>query len=256
MAFDNDKEVQQLQNRLRDLAEKSYRQNLFTFTGFLGLREQDVFWRMEPELKFAGYTLFGGAEGTDRRMIRFGNVQEAGYETPFPIVCIHIEPLAAKFADPLSHRDFLGALMNTGIERSTMGDIRAGEKEAYLFCTDTMADYICQNLEQVKHTRVSCTVVSDWAEILQEEPVICCVQVASLRVDAMLAKLYNKSRSDCLELFRSGRVFVDGRLCENNSRILKSGETVNARGFGKFVVRGEIRQTKKGKLCVEAAVYG
>lgn len=255
MAQENEKEVQQLKNRLRELAEKSFQQNMFTFTGFLGFSEQDVFWQMEPELKHAGYTLCGGSRNTDRQVIRFGSAEELGYEVPFPIVCIHIRPLAAKFADKLSHRDFLGALMNLGIERSTIGDIKVGDREAYLFCLASIADYICENLVQIKHTHVSCGITRDYEEIPQEEPQICSVQVSSARVDAVISKVYHKSRSECLELFRGGRVFINGRLCENNSRLLKLGETVNARGYGKFIVQGELRETKKGKLCMEVAVY-
>ena len=71
----------------------------------------------------------------------------------------------------------------------------------------------------------------------------------------MLAKVYNMSREKSLELFRAGKVYVDGRLCGNNSRLLKSGETVNARGYGKFTLTGEPRETRKGKLAVDIAVY-
>lgn len=255
MASENEKEIQNLRNRLRDLADKSFQQNMFTFTGFLGLSEQDTFWRMEPELRHAGFMLSGGSDGTERQVIRFGNAEELGYEVPFPIVCIHIKPLVAKFADKLSHRDFLGALMNLGIERSTIGDIKVGDKEAYLFCLESIAGYICDNLGQIKHTHVSCSITEDYAEIPQEKPEICTVQVSSVRVDAVIAKVYNKSRSDCLELFRTEKVYVNGRLCENNSRTLKAGETVNARGYGKFTMSGEIRETRKGKLCVEVEVY-
>ena len=255
MALENEKEIQQLKNRFRDLADKAFGQNIFTFTSFLGLSEQDAFWQMEPELRFVGYTLFGGSEDADRKMIRFGNVQELGYEVPFPITCIHIEPLIAKFADKLSHRDFLGALMNLGIERSTIGDIKVGEKEAYLFCQDTIVEYICQNLEQIKHTHVKCSITENYEEIPQEEPETKTIQVSSVRVDAVIAKVYNKSRGDCLELFRTGKVFINGRLCENNSRLLKAGETVNARGYGKFIYVGEPRETRKGKLSVEVEVY-
>lgn len=255
MAMENEKEIQQLKNRFRDLADKAYTQNMFTFTGFLGLAEQDVFWQIERELGHVGCSLFGGSENSDRKMIRFGSEKELGYEVPFPIVCIHIQPLIRKFADNLSHRDFLGALMNLGIERSTIGDIKVGDKEAYLFCMDSIAEFICGNLEQIKHTHVKCSVTANYEEIPQEEPERCMVQVSSLRIDAVIAKIYGKSRSECLELFRTGKVFVDGRLCENNSRILKAGETVNARGYGKFVLGGEVKETRKGKLSVYADVY-
>ena len=253
--MDNEKELQQLRNRFRDLADKSFSRNMFTFTGFLGLSEQDAFWKMERELSHVKFVLSGGADSTDRKVVRFGNADELGYEVDFPIVCIHIKPLQAKFADALSHRDFLGALMNLGIERSTLGDIRVGDKEAYLFCLESIAEYICENLTQVKHTYVRCEVVEHAAEVPEEEPQRLLVQAASMRVDAVLAKVYNKSREVSLALFRAQKVFVDGRLCENNAKQLKVGETVNARGYGKFRVVGEPKETKKGRMAVEVEVF-
>lgn len=256
MAQEKEKEIQQLKNRFRELADKSYSQSIYTFTGFLGLGELNIFYGMERELGYAGITLYGGYEDADRKILRFGEEAGLGYEMPFPVVCIRISPLNRKFADQLSHRDFLGALMNLGIERSTIGDIRVGEKEACLFCVDSIAPFICENLDQVKHTHVKCTVTEDMEAVFpQEEPVPVQIQVQSTRIDAVLARVYHMSREKSLELFRAGKVYVDGRLCENNARLLKSNETVNARGYGKFRVLGEPRETRKGKLAVEVAVY-
>ncbi len=253
--MENEKELQQLANRLRELAEKSFRQNIFTFSGFLGLSEQDVLWRLEKELFYAGMTLSGGFAQSDRKIVRFGRAEELGYEVEFPIACIHIQPLMKKFAEKLSHRDFLGALMNLGIERSTLGDIQVGESEAYLFCLDSMVEYICDNLTQIRHTHVKCISVEQYQELPQEEPEPQEIQVSSMRLDGCISKVYNISRSECLELFRTGKVFVDGRLCENNSKLLRGGETVNVRGRGKFCLEGEARETRKGKLRVSVAVY-
>lgn len=255
MAQDKEKELQQCRNRFRDLAERAYTQNVFTFTDFLGLGEQDIFWQEEQKLKYAGYTLYGGTENTDRLMIRFGSEKELGYEVPFPIVCVNIRPVLQKFADDLSHRDFLGALMNLGIERSTLGDIKIAQNQAYLFCTDTIAPFICETLTQVRHTNVRCEIAASIPEIEQEKPQVITVQVQSLRVDAVLAKVCNLSREKSIDLFRAGKVYVNGRLCENNSRLLKQGEVVNARGFGKFFVSAEPRETKKGKLSLEVGVF-
>ena len=164
----DEKEIHQLRNRFRDLAEKSFRQGIYTFTGFLGLSEQDVFWQEAGKLSHAGYRLEGGCQAADRVVVRFGSPEELGYGVPFPIVCVHIRPLAQKFADDLSHRDFLGALMNLGIERSTIGDIKVGEREAYLFCLDSIAGFICENLSQVRHTHVKCSLTESPADIPQE----------------------------------------------------------------------------------------
>ena len=255
MALQTEKDIVQLQRRLKDLADKSFRQNIYTFSSFLGLAELEVYYKMEKELWFAHPTLFGGDDGAERKIIRFGSLEEFGYEEAFPIVCLHIKPLLAKFADKLSHRDFLGALMNLGMERNCIGDIRVGEKEGYLYCQDTMAEYICDNLTQIKHTHVKCKVVEQIGTTQADEPEEKNVLVSSLRLDGCIAKLYNISRTESLNLFQSGRVYVDGRLTENNSRALKGGETVNVRGYGKFIFNGVKYETKKGKLCLEMLVY-
>lgn len=255
MAQEKEKEIQQLKNRFRDLAQRSYRQGIYTFTGFLGLSEQDIFRQQEKELSYAGYTLEGGYPGAERVVIRFGDEERFGYPADFPIVCIHIAPLRQKFAEDLSHRDFLGALMNLGIERDTLGDIRVGDGQAWLFCLESVSAFICENLDQVRNTHVRCLVSADVRAFPQEEPETVRVLVSSLRIDAVLSRVYNISREKSLELFRSGRVYVDGRLCENNSRLLRAEETVNARGFGKFLLAGEPETTKKGRLAAEVKVY-
>ena len=51
MAQENEKEIQQLKNRFHDLADRAFTQGVFTFTSFLGLGEQEIFWREEPGLK-------------------------------------------------------------------------------------------------------------------------------------------------------------------------------------------------------------
>lgn len=249
------KEDLQLQNRIRDLADKSFQQNIYTFTGFLGLSEQDIFWRTVSEIRYTKYELYGGSEQSERKMVRFGSEEDLGYEQEYPIVCIHIRPLMEKFADDLGHRDFLGALMNLGIERSTLGDIKILGKSAYLFCAESIAEYICEHLDKIKHTSVRCDVVSQTQEIPVEEPERMEVLLPSLRLDACLAKVYNKSRGDVIEYFRGRKVYVNGRLCENNAKQLKDGDVVNLRGFGKFVFYGDVWETKKGKLRASILIY-
>ena len=255
MSLNLEKEQLQLQRRLKDLADKSYRQNIFTFSGFLGMAELELYYKMERELDFAAPALFGGDEGAERKMIRFGSPRDLGYEEAYPISCIHAKPLMLKFADALSHRDFLGALMNLGIERSCIGDIRAGQGGGYFYCQSSMAAYICENLKQIKHTHVSCEVVEQMEETEADKPEEEEVLVSSLRIDGCLSKLYKLSRAESLALFQSARVYVDGRLAENNSRLLKPGNVVNVRGYGKFIFTEIKYETKKGKLCLGMQVY-
>lgn len=254
MAAETEKELQQLKNRFLDLADRSWRQSLFAFTGFLSLAEQDVLFGAAKE---AGVrvSLSGGAEHAERQMARFGDPEELGYEEPFPISCILVEPLMEKFADPLSHRDFLGAIMNLGIDRSTVGDIFIDGKKAYVFCTEAMAPYLRESLEQVRHTHVRCSIV-EGAENLpvrrleaKEE------NVASLRCDGIVASVWRLPRSQSAELFKQKKVFVNGRLQENNSYMLKEQDVVSVRGYGKFIFKGEKHTTRKGKLVVGIELF-
>lgn len=245
-----------LKKRFRELADKAYNHNSYTFTGFLGMSELSDFYSMEREVSFIPWKVFGGAKDCERMMIRFGSEELFGYEEAFPIVCLKIRPLMQKFADKLSHRDFLGSLMNLGIERDTLGDIILKENEGYLFCTKMIAPYICENLTRIKHTQVLCEECKDVPVEKDEDLQEMRIQAASLRIDGMIAKVYHLSRGESVEQFRQKKVFVNGRLCENNSHTLKEGDTVTVRGYGKFVFTGSQGVSKKGKINAVVRCYG
>ena len=88
-----------LKKRFLELANKSYNASIFTFTDFLGLNEQSAFTEIKKELRGIKYQAFGGAEGAERIMIRFGDEDELGYPLPFPISIIKAEPVSQKYAD-------------------------------------------------------------------------------------------------------------------------------------------------------------
>ncbi len=242
--------------RFRELAQKCYQNNQYTFTGFLGLADAADFYEIERELSYVPYTVWGGTEQAERVIIRFGSEQQLGYEEPFPIVCLKISPLAEKFADELTHRDYLGALMNLGIERDTLGDILLSEKTAWLFCMSSMAEYIKENLTRIKHTAVLCEEADSAPDLTGKDIQELKIQIASERIDGVIAKVYHLSRSEALELFRQKKIFVGGRLCENNSQLLKAGDTVSVRGYGKFEFAGETGISKKGKINALIKCYG
>lgn len=157
----------------------------------------------ERELDFVPWKLFGGTEGCERQMLRFGSEETLGYEEAFPISCVVIRPSAPKFAEELTHRDFLGALMNLGIERDVLGDIIVRGAVGYVFCEDAMADYLEKNITQVRHTTMTTEVTKECpaqaAPQFAEEEFV----VSSNRCDAVVSKAYRLSRTQSAELFRA-----------------------------------------------------
>ena len=255
MAIESKADEKQIKNRLAELANRAYEQNTFTFTSFLGLSEQALFWEMEKEIAYAFYTLEGGNSLSDRKIIRFGNPKELGYEEEFPIDCIKISPVIKKFSDEFTHRDFLGALMNLGIDRSTIGDIFLSENEGYVFCLKSISQYIEENLDKVKHTHIKCERVCDFLSFYKDEGKTLEIIVASDRIDVVISGVYHVSRKESLAFFEKGNVYVNGKLCTCNAGKLKPGDVVNVRGKGKFVYRGVNYVTKKDKNKVEIQLF-
>jgi len=236
--------------RFEELAEKSYKGNHYTFTSFLTEAELSEFYEIK-HLSPSDYTVYGGRENADRVMIRFGNPDDFGYTEEFPVRCVMIEPLSKKFAETLTHRDFLGCLMNLGIKRSEIGDIIVEDKAAYVFCTEKMAEYICREITRVRHTVVSCTVTDNLPESGNAERTELDIQAASERIDGVISKVFKISRSSCSELFREKKIFVNGSCTENSSCMLKEGDKVSVRGFGKFIYVCTGGTTRKGNLIIK-----
>lgn len=250
-----EKEEQILRGRFIDLATRSYKENIYTFTDFLGLMETNLFLSLKKEVSFSPFKLWGGLPESERVMVRFGSPDALGYETDFPITCVQVTPSSRKFAEPLTHRDCLGALMHLGIERSLLGDIYQKENGFFIFCKNTIADFLEENLTKIKHTSVVTTICDQEPEVISPTLVTVSVQVASERLDAVVAKLYKLSRAESIRLFQSQKIFVDGRLMTQNAYTPKLGEIVSVRGFGRFVYKGTAKTTRKGNLVTEVALF-
>lgn len=233
--------------RIEELADTAYQQNRYTFSGFLGLAEQDLFLRAAAGKKHIPYELFGGNEGCERVVGRFGSTALFGYEEAFPIRCLHIAPLSEKFSEDLGHRDYLGALVHLGIDRSTLGDIFIKEHSAWLYCLDTIAGFITDSLTRIRHTPVKCTPADSIPDDLRPILKPLTVTAASGRLDAVISSLFHLSRSVGQDLFKAGKVFVNGRLTENTSYQLKPGDLISVRGFGRFYFDGVEGETRKGR---------
>lgn len=253
----NEEEV--LKSRIKDLANKSYKQNIYTYSGFLTPTELSLVDELKPELGHVDYEAFGGYEMAERCMVGFGSERSLGYEGIWPITIIKIEPLIDKFADDLSHRDFLGAVMNLGIERNVFGDILVKDgKRAYIFATDTIAEFIMDNLSKIKHTNVKCSIIepgNDNMEDLKPTLVDMSVIVASPRFDAIVGAATKLSRSEALNVFKAKKVTLNGRLCERNSMTLKEGDIFSIRGYGKFKYCGCGNETRKGRVYISLKRY-
>lgn len=118
-----------------------------------------------------------------------------------------------------------------------------------------MADFIIENLDKIKHTNVRCERVESLPDSLQVKIEEEQVQLSSERIDALIAHIFRFSRTEATELFRSQKVFVNGRLMENKAHMPKEGDIISVRGYGRFRFDGCDRITRKGRMNIRIGRY-
>ena len=243
------REEQQLEKHFRDLARTAYQRGIAVFSDFLNLNELNIFQSLRGEFSYLEMETFGGYELAERQIAVFRPEAPVFY-ADYPVKCLKITPLNAKFAEDLNHRDYLGAVLNLGIDRACLGDILVEEDAAYLFCLERMADFIRDNLIRIRHTSVYVEQVE--AENFHYEPKYKEVSgtVASVRLDKLLALAFNASRSSLAGLIEGGKVFVNGKLVTSNGYEPKEGDLISVRGMGRFRFRETGGQSKKGREYV------
>lgn len=247
------KEEQLLNRRLADLCRQASDNYYCTFSDFLNMSEQTLFFNIKNSLPPASFELWGGYPDAERRMLQF--YPDGFDKETFPIVCVCIRPANPKFADTLTHRDFLGALINLGIDRSKLGDILIDNNTAYVFAVRQIGEYIAGLLTKVKHTKVD-AFLCDVPETAST-PHFKTKQstVASIRLDSLIAAAFNLSRSVASRYITSQSAFINGRLTENASAVLKDNDIISVRGLGRFKFESTSLKSKKDKFVVKTHIY-
>lgn len=203
---------------------------------------------------YAAYKLFGGYEYSERQMAAF--LPDAFcYEYFYPISILRIQPLQKKFSETLSHRDYLGAILNLGIERSKIGDILVREDNTVLFVHNSLEAFVTEELRRIRHTAVMVT-----AEDMQDFSYQPNIEekkgtVSSLRLDSLLALAFSSSRSKLVSYIEGGKVFVNGKLVTSNGCQIKEDDIISVRGLGRFQYKELLAQTKKGRYYVMIYLY-
>lgn len=244
-----------LKKRFEELADKAFTQNIYTYTHFLTEYEQSIFKEMSAGLSFAEPHLEGGHRYFTRGIVVFGSENMFGYQGEILLACAKISPVFDKFAENLTHRDYLGALMNLGIERHQLGDILVDGKDAYVFCLQHISGFLQDNLDQVRHTRVSVELIS-WEDISYQQKFEKKEGfVASMRLDAVVSMAFGLSRNASDGLLRGQKIFCNGRLASGGDLKLNPGDSVSVRGYGKFLVDHLGKQSKKGRQFIALNIF-
>lgn len=242
-------------NRSRDMARRAAEKGFWIYGGFMSAGQLAL---LESDRELRGSFLsYGGYEDAERRVAAFGNEEMFGYSPDFPIELLEISCKSEKYAEALTHRDYLGSLIGLGISRDSLGDIiLMGDCRAYLFCLERMSGYICDNLKKVRRTDVCVKKAKDAQSLdIKREYDSKEVVAASDRIDALAAGVFGLSRSEARSLAEKGLIFVDGIAVSDASFRPRQNSVISVRGSGKFVYRQICSSTGSGRVRVRVDIY-
>lgn len=238
-----------------DKWEQARNRNIPASTDFLSpaqaAAEEDVL--RQAGAAATDYVASGGYDGAERKVLLFLPDWMAAEEAEFPF-----RYLRASYRPEyhLTHRDLLGSLMGLGIVREKVGDILVTEDAADLIVLDSVADYLLQNWESAGRAHLSVTEIEAmYLHLPQAQVQTVRDTVAALRLDAVASTGFRLSRGKAAALIESGKVQVNWRECVKPDRLLSAGDTVTARGFGKFRLSEVGAPTKKGRVPIVVERY-
>ena len=191
----------------------------------------------------------GFFEDAERRMISFNNI----YENPFPMKLIKIQN-TSKFSN-LTHRDFLGGILSLGIERNKIGDLLVDKNICYVPVYEEIENFIIYNIDKISKVVCSAEVIDNFEFLpkvnFKEEIIL----VSSLRIDGVVSKIINVSRSKATEMIEQGQVLINYVKIKDKSYELKGEERITIRGFGKFILGNSIGNSKSGRIKIIIKKY-
>lgn len=257
----NSEELDALYARLDDLAAAVERGEISVST-FLTPKEQH-FASSYLRPRGINFFTFGGYDGAERRRIYILpeymdsvtdalGIEEYGFE--HGVCCISLSSGGYR---TLTHRDYLGAVLGLGVERSVIGDILVyDDREAVIFCDSVMRDFLAGNLTKVASEKVRTGILPlDRVAVPEKRFAEISDTVASPRLDSIVGALCSLSREKAKTAVESGCVEVDYECEERPDRTICAPCTVSVRGHGKYDVLSVNDKTKKGRYRLMAKKY-
>ena len=216
-------------------------------TDFLDFEEQNEIYALEKS--HIEIELFGGFDDAERKRALIGSSNNNTND--FDIVIIQ-SSFDSKYG-AIGHRNVLGTIMSLGIERNTFGDIVVEDNLITIFVSKEISEYLIKNLSMISHQRMNWEILSSFKQSNIKEEVKT-INVASMRLDAVVAKSINVGRSEAVEIINSGNVLINHKQCLNITHNVKEQDILSIRKFGRIEILEIVGLSKKNRTIVEIRV--
>ncbi|WP_445488385.1 YlmH family RNA-binding protein [Niallia sp. 03133] len=230
----------------RNDVENTYAPKL---TDFLDPREQKIVSMIIGQNMPIKFGFSGGAEEAERkRAIIYPDYFEVEQDD-FQLALLEID-YSRKFIT-IEHPQVLGSVMSMGLARGKFGDILIKEGRIQLIVCEEMKDYVRLQLDSIGKAKVQLKE-EDWDNVLQTEEnwTETSTTLSSLRLDAVIAGIYNISRQKAQLFITQGLTKVNFSPVEQVAFICEEGDVLSVRGQGRSILKVIEGKTKKDKWRV------
>ena len=146
----------------------------------------------------------------------------------------------------IKHGDVLGSILGLSIDRGKIGDILIGEKFTYFFVKREISNFIEINLTKVSKYNILLSREDDISGLPKKEYDCKKVIVSSFRLDNLISKVFNLSRSKVKDMIQAELVKVNFAKETRSHLELELGDLVSVRHYGRFRLYDLEGNTKKG----------
>lgn len=209
-------------------------------TYFLDPKEQAL---LKGKLRRDEYKIYKPYEDSEKVIFYKNNIPE--------VILYEI-----KSSKEIRHQDILGTMYSLQINSEMFGDIIIDNGHYYIYILKLFQNYFEANFTSVKNSYVELQeldldLLSNFKRKYEELELI----VSSERIDSIISRIMNTSRSNIEVLFRNKDIMYNHDFLKKLSMNLKVGDTFSIRKIGKFKYMGIIKNTKSGNFIVSVYKY-
>lgn len=233
---------------LTEQCERADRMYASVLTHFLDPREQYILSIVVKQFEALNVHFFGGDEDAERQRAIIAPDYFVPEESDYELSLIEVQ-YPEKFVT-LTHRNLLGSIMSTGIQREQLGDIRLNGKIQFVI-TKTMKHFLQMELTKIKGAPVQLKdvpfsqMINSGEQYVQHQST-----VASLRLDTLISQMINKSRALSQKMIEKEQVKVNHTVVTKTSYTLEENDLLSIKGYGRAKLTHIGDRTKKDKIRI------
>ncbi len=246
--------------KMLDQVSLCKKRNKLQCTDFLDERQVHLLQKAIQRMNIQNYVIYGGFEEAQRQVIVFypenwnEEILEKNYDSIIQVIRI---TLPNDLKGSYNHRDYLGGLMKLGLKREKIGDIVVWEEGADILVRNEIVPFLEQHLTTLtrfQKAQISVVSVLELHQVnLQKQEIE--ITVSSMRLDNIVSELSKTSRTKAEEFIKQERVILNYETIAKDSKLVKIGDKLTIRGKGKFEIREQVGNTKKGRYILKIAKY-